>query len=48
MSKLNEFQDDESQIVERELEELNGGFICIGHVSGTNYADEDEQENIVF
>jgi len=47
MTKLVENQIDENQLNENELTELEGGFICLSN-SGTNYADEDDRENIVF
>jgi len=49
MTKLIENQIDENQMMEKELEELNGGgCFCILGSGNVNGADEDDNENIVF
>jgi len=48
MSKLIANQIDENQMIEKELEELSGGCYCSPNYGTSIFADEDDQQNVVF
>jgi len=48
MTKLIENQIDENQVIENELEEISGGCNCSSNSSWMIFADEDDQQNVIF